>query len=441
MAWIPPRFGRLRRWARAVPGVMLAWSAGAVAPAGAGTTQPPTPAPVYRPPYAYPLFDEMRKAREATQARRDSLQRIVDERYREEDERRGRERPQLRLDWSAIDKPESPDDFATAFHLPPVPQYNTGTCWSFCSVSFFESEAFRLTGRRIKLSEIWVVYWEYVEKARRFVREYGHSLFEQGSEDEGVREIYRLYGAMTAEAYPGLPPGEERHDHTFAYRELRHYLDWVAEHGYWDEEKVVAGVRGILDSYWGRPPETCTWEGRACSPMDLRDQVLGLRMDDYVLVQSTMAAPFGGYALFDVPDNWRRSAAYLNLPLEDFYTVFKEAVQAGYTVSIGGDTSEPGVDGREGAAVIPSWDIPGVFIDQGSREYRIACEATTDDHGVHAVGFCRRGERDWFLMKDSNSSSRLGRFKGYYFYEGDFVRLKMLTYMVHRDRLADRLPD
>jgi bleomycin hydrolase len=420
------------------------WLLGALAlglwAAAAGAEEPRTPPPVYEPPRKYQVFEEMRKAREVAQARRDSLERIVDERYREEEERRKDEKPELRLDWSGIDKPRSLEEFTTQFHLPPVPQYNTGTCWAFCSVSFFESEVHRLTGRAVKLSEMWVVYWEYVEKARRFVREYGHSNFEQGSEDQGTQEIFSLYGAVPAEAYMGLKSGDERHDHDRLADELRRFLDWVDENHFWDEDKVITYVRTVLDSYLGRPPETVSYDGATYTPREFLAKVLQLEPGDYVSVVSTTAEPFGQYVLFDVPDNWRRRADFLNLPLDEFYDVIKSSLQAGYTVSIGGDVSEPGMDGMEDAAVIPSWDIPAAYIDQGSRELRIYNGTTEDDHGVHVVGYCQRGDVDWFLVKDSNRSSRLGQFKGYYFYQGNYIKLKMLSFMVHKDRLAGRLP-
>ncbi len=162
-------------------------------------------------------------------------------------------------------------------------------------------------------------------------------------------------------------------------------------------------------------------------------------MDEYVNIVSTMAEPFGQWIMLDVHDNWRRNEDYLNLPLDRFYSVIRSAVASGYTVTCGGDTSEPGVDGMEDAAIIPSWDIPAAYIDQSSRELRIVNGTTSDDHGVHLVGFLPHGGRDWFLAKDSNRSSRLGAFKGYYFYDGDFIRLKALTCMVHHDRLEGLL--
>jgi bleomycin hydrolase len=400
---------------------------------------PPDPA-VYKPAYKSPIIDEMEKARKAKQAELDSLQKLVDDRYEADGKKEKDEKRTLRLDWSRVRIPPSPEAFHPVFHFPPVRQYATGTCWSFCSTSYFESEVARRTGRKIKLSEMWTVYWEYVEKARRFVREYGHSEFSEGSEDLGAREIYRQYGAVPEAFYPGILDTTGRHDHNRLSVELRAYLDWVKEQKYWEEEKVIAYVREILDSHLGRPPESFTFEATTYTPKQFLADVLRLDPDDYIDIVSTMKEPFGGWILYDFPDNWRRSRSCLNVPLDTFYRVIKETVRDGYTVSIGGDTSEPGLDGGEGAAVVPTWDIPREWIDQASRELRISNGATGDDHGIHAVGFMRYGGRDWFLIKDSGSGAQLGKFPGYYFFDGDYVRLKMLGAMVHRDRLKGLLP-
>ena len=119
--------------------------------------------------------------------------------------------------------------------------------------------------------------------------------------------------------------------------------------------------------------------------------------------------------------------------------MIKNAVQDGYTVSVGGDNSEAGMDGKFDVAIVPEWDIPSDYINQGSREFRIANGTTGDDHGVHVVGYKEIGGRDWFLIKDSNRSSRLGEFKGYYFWDGDYIKLKMLSFTIHEDRLNEYL--
>ena len=120
-----------------------------------------------------------------------------------------------------------------------------------------------------------------------------------------------------------------------------------------------------------------------------------------------------------------------------WYGTIQHAVQAGYTVALGGDTSEPGYDGFEDAAIVPDFDVPQTHINQSARELRFVNRSTTDDHAIHLVGHTVVGNRDWFLIKDSARGCRHGKCKGYYFYRDDYVRLKMLTFLVHKDALTD----
>ena len=113
----------------------------------------------------------------------------------------------LVMDPSTVDAPKSPADFRQAWHHPPVPQGLTGQCWDFSATSFLESEVHRLTGRELRLSVAHTYYWEFVEKAREFVRTRGQSVFNRGSEPDAVLRIWRRYGVMPAEAYRGLPAG------------------------------------------------------------------------------------------------------------------------------------------------------------------------------------------------------------------------------------------
>ncbi len=391
--------------------------------------------PVYRAKNKYPVLEEMDNEREATEAARDSVRAEVDAIYEADSSAKDDAGQSLRVDWSKIESPDSPAEFDQLWHTPPTPQYYTGTCWAFCSTSYLESESKRIAGNEIKLSEMWVVYWEYVEKSRSYLREFGHTPVDQGGQDHGTIEVFKQYGAVPREAYPGVLDAEGRHDHTALARELKSYLKWVLDSGSWDEEQNLAYVRLILDKHLGAPPASVTWEGRQYTPREFLADVLQLEMTDYHAVVSRMDKPFHETVLLDVHDNWRRSDNYLNLPLADFYGVLKGSVANGYTVSIGGDNSEAGMDGNFDTAIVPEWDIPSEYINQGSREFRIANGTTGDDHGVHVVGTTEMGGREWYLIKDSNRSSRLGEHKGYYFWDGDYIKLKMLSYTVHKDML------
>jgi bleomycin hydrolase len=341
-------------------------------------------------------------------------------------------------DLDGVNPPLALTEFRALFHQPPQAQYATNTCWSFAATSYYESEIFRLTQRKMKLSEMWTVYWEYVEKVKGFIATRGDSYVGEGSESNAVNRIWKSHGIVPFEVFPGKTSPSGRFDHTFLFREVEAFLSYLRQNELWDEEAGIAQLKAILNRHIGTPPGKFVYEGKEFSPLSFLEYT-GLQLNDYVEVMSTLRFPFYGYHEFLAPDNWWHSRDYLNLPLEEWYGVVKEAVRKGYTVCIGGDVSEPGKLGASDVCFIPTFDIPFSLIDQQSREFRIANETTSDDHGIHLVGYTRKGGFDWFLIKDSGRSARWGKFEGYYFFREDYLRLKMLTYTVHRDLLREIL--
>ncbi|MCU0414601.1 MAG: peptidase C1, partial [Ignavibacteriaceae bacterium] len=93
---------------------------------------------------------------------------------------------EFKLDFSGMDLPKSKDEFTSYWHNDPVSQGRTGSCWCFSTTSYFESEVYRLHQKKVKLSEMYTVYWEYVEKAKYYIQQRGESAFEEGSEANAV---------------------------------------------------------------------------------------------------------------------------------------------------------------------------------------------------------------------------------------------------------------
>lgn len=391
--------------------------------------------------YRDPALREIAERTDSIDAVADSITAEIESEWRMRRKEEREARRVIRFDLSGISKPGSPAEFEAPFHFPPVAQYYTSTCWSFGTTSFLESEINRLTGRKIKLSELFTAYWEFVEKARGFVRKRGNQAFPSGSESDAVLIIWEKYGIVPAEAFTGLAGGLERHDHRAMTAEMRSYLEYCKELGLWDEEVVIAQIRRILDRHIGRPPEEFAYDGKRMTPQSFLAGVVRLDLGDYVQLMSTLSLPFYQYGEFEVPDNWRPTDTYFNLPLDRFYACITAAVDKGYTVCIGGDVSEPGYNGFEDAAIVPTFDIPQGFIDQDSREFRFYNGTTEDDHGLHLLSRLELDGHDWFLIKDSARSARHGEHEGYYFYRGDYVRLKMLSYMVHRDIVERLIPE
>jgi len=343
------------------------------------------------------------------------------------------------VDFSAMRLPSSTAEFATVWHFPPVSQAFSGMCWCFSATSFFESEIVRITGRKIKLSEVFTVYWEYVEKARRFVHERGNSAFGQGSEANAVPRVWKTYGIVPADAYTGLIGKQPVHDHDIMFGEMQHYLKTVKETDAWDEDAVIATIRAIMNRYLGAPPERFTVDGKPMTPREYLTNIVRLNLDDYVDLMSLMEQPYFERVEQEEPDNWWHSRDYCNVPLDLFMSTIKNAVRKGFSVAIGGDTSEPGLDGHAGVAVVPTFDIPSSYIDESARNFRFRNGTTGDDHGIHIVGYKQDGAKDWFLVKDSGSGSRNNSHPGYFFFHEDYVKLKMLNVMVHKDAAKEVL--
>jgi bleomycin hydrolase len=344
----------------------------------------------------------------------------------------------LAADLTGFERPTTPLEFTKFFHLPPVEQGNTGTCWSFAATSLLESELRRQGQAEVKLSELFTVYWEYVEKARRFVREKGKSFLGQGSEPNSALARIKQYGLVRGADYTGLLDGKTAHDHSVLFREFKEHLAGLAARNEWDEDRALAGVRAILDRHLGRPPDRIGVDGRSLTPLQYLAE-LGLDPDDYVAFISFMYLPFYTKGELKVPDNWWHAADFHNLPLHEFSLAFLRALRKGYTATLAIDFSEPGYLGESDVAMVPSFDLPSSHIDQSSREYRFANGTTSDDHAVHCVGYLESAKANWFLIKDSWENAYWGPVKGYFFYQDDYVRLKALMFMVHKDAAKEVL--
>lgn len=346
---------------------------------------------------------------------------------------------EFKMDFSGMDLPKSKEEFTNYWYNDPISQGRTGTCWCFSTTSFFESEIYRLHGMKVKLSEMYTVYYEYVEKAKRFIKERGDSAFEEGSEANAVTRMWKMYGVVPAEAYSGMLPGQKFHDHKAMIKEMQSYLNNIKSTSAWNEEEAVTVIKSILNHYMGEPPTEFYFEGNKYSPKEFLNNYIKIIPDDYVDILSYMQKPYYQQVEYEVPDNWWHSDIYYNVPLDVFMDALKYAIRNGYTMTIGGDVSEAGYDSWHKVGVIPTFDIPSEYIDENARQFRFSNETTTDDHGIHLVGYMEKDGKDWYLIKDSGAGSRNTGDKGYYFYHEDYVKLKIMDFMVHKDAVENIL--
>ncbi len=344
-------------------------------------------------------------------------------------------------------------------------QDRAGTCWSWSTISFLESEIIRLGKDSVSLSPMFVVWNTYDEKANKYVRMHGSMNFGQGGASADVTWAIKEYGIVPLELYKGLNYGEDVHAHGEVDAILKGYLDAVISN---PNKKLSTawkkGYDGILDAYLGEKPEKFTWKGKEYTPQTFATEACGLNMDDYVSLTSFTHHPFYTKFAVEVPDNWIGEESY-NLPLDELMEVLDQAIDKGYTFSWGSDVSEQGFT-RNGLAVVPQKDLkemsdaeiakwvsmpknqqtaellkkPGKEkeITQELRQQEFDNYLTTDDHGMHVIGKAvdQIGNK-YFIVK--NSWGKYGDYEGYLYASYPFVAYKTTSVMLHKDALPKDL--
>lgn len=346
-------------------------------------------------------------------------------------------------------------------------QDRAGTCWSWSTISFLETEMMRLGKDSVSLSPMFIVWHTYNEKADKYVRMHGKLNFGQGGASADVTWAIKNYGIVPLELYKGLNYGENVHVHGELDGILKAYLDVVVSN---PNRKLSTawkrGYDGILDAYLGEIPEKFTYKGKEYTPMTFYKEATGLNMDDYISPTSFTHHPFYTQFALEVPDNWIGEMSY-NIPLDELMDVLDKAIDKGYSFSWGSDVSEKGFS-RDGIAIVPTADIKDMSdaeitkwvslskkeqdaqlykFDKPGKEKEITQEMrqeafdnyqTQDDHGMHVVGKAvdQTGNK-YFVVK--NSWGDYNKYHGYLYVSYPFLAYKTTSILIHKDALPKDL--
>ena len=319
-------------------------------------------------------------------------------------------------------------------------QCQTGTCWSFSTTSFLESEAARLSGEVVDLSEMASVRYTYPLKADMYLRHHGLHQFGPGSLCHDVLNAASGYGLVPEVAFPGLDAGETEFNHS----ELDAVL--AAAVKAMSEQKVLSddwrdAVEGICDAYLGALPSSFKFNDKTYTPESFRD-FLGIDPGAYVSATSFTHHEFGETFVLEVPDNFSRGQ-FLNLPIEDLTRLVRNALMNGYTVAWDADVSEKGFSFRNGMALWPAegqesklWKevIQEAKVSQDSRQVGFENHTTTDDHLMHIVGLAQdQNGNEYFVIKNSWGEGNL--YGGRQYISMAYFKAKTIAVTVHRDAL------
>ena len=344
-------------------------------------------------------------------------------------------------------------------------QNRSGTCWDYSTLSYFESEILKATGKTYDLCEAFVANKTYMDRAVQVVRLHGDCQFSQGGSAYDVLHVLKNQGICPEDAmpFPGSLYGDSLNNFNEFFGQLEPYVAGIAKS---TANKISSqwkvGLQGILDAYLGQCPEKFTYEGKEYTPKSFAAS-LGLNFDDYVTITSYSHHPYYTQYAVEVQDNWRNPLSW-NLPMEDMARILENAVMNGYTVAWGGDVSEPGftrkglayfVDTKKAEGLSGSdmarWlklspakrtnlidslgcKVPELEPTAEQRQQRFDNWELTDDHGMLIFGIAKdQHGKEYYMVK--NSWGETGDYKGIWYMTKNYIVANTMDFMVNKNAI------
>ncbi|MDI9340490.1 MAG: C1 family peptidase [Sediminibacterium sp.] len=330
-------------------------------------------------------------------------------------------------------------------------QNSTGTCWSFSSLSFFESELMRLgKGKDYNFSEMFVARKAYPLKADNYMRMHGRTNFGEGGGFPDVLNVLKRYGMMPEQAYTGKKDPSAPHNHKLMETTLKNVLSVTADDNVTkiDFESLHNSVENICDNFLGKVPEKFDYNGKSYTPKTYAEAT-GINPDDYVFLTSFTHHPYYQKFALEVPDNWNWELMY-NVTLQELQETMSNAIMTGYTFAWAADVSERYFLFNDGIALVPEKPLSAMTDEERkslaikpTKQLAITPEIrqkafdnfeTQDDHGMHVVGlFHDQNNTPFYLVKNSWGTGN--ECDGYFYASENYLLYKTTSIMLHKKAL------
>jgi len=329
-------------------------------------------------------------------------------------------------------------------------QGQTGTCWSYSTSSFIESEIYRNTGKHIDVSEMYTVRHTYPKKAWNYVMRQGKIQFSEGGLAHDVIQSVQSYGLVPESAYTGLLNGATKHNHSKIVPQLKKVLDAYIKN---DKNSTVpnwkVAVDSILDASLGKITPKFFFDGVMHTPESFL-ALTKIKATDYVTLTSFTHQPYNTAFVLNIPDNFSNGIFY-NVELNSLVDVMNIALKKGYSIALDCDVSEKTFSGKYGIAVSPNdvldnkkaleYIVDEKDITVAYRQEEYENYNTTDDHLMHVVGMLK-DQKGTIYYKVKNSwgadSKRIGN-GGYIYMSEAYFRLKTISILLHKDGVPKNL--
>jgi bleomycin hydrolase len=190
-------------------------------------------------------------------------------------------------------------------------------------------------------------------------------------------------------------------------------------------------VSAIIYKTMAKAPATFSYNGKRYTAKSFADERIGINPDDYIEITSYTHHPFYTKFSLEIASNWNNNS-YLNVPLNDFAAIIDYALMNNYSVCWDGDIHE---GYQNGFCKITN----KAKITQHDRQIAFDNYTTQDDHNMHIIGIAEdsQGQR-FYITKNSSAGSDCG---GYVYMSKEYLLLKTISVMLHKDALPKILVD
>lgn len=329
-------------------------------------------------------------------------------------------------------------------------QKSSGTCWSYSTNSFLESEMIRMGKKPVDLADLFTARNAYIEKGINYVRMHGALTLGDGGACHDVINMFAKYGALPQEAYNGNDYGSPGSSDRM--NKLTEAILKKAVEGKFDPTWKARYI-ATIDSCMGAVPEKFTYEGKEYTPKTFAKEVVGINPADYVELSSFTTSPYYEKTVLMVPDNWSFDQVY-NVQMNDITTIIDNALKKGFTVAWATDVSEKGFSWKNGVAYVPAKDFENMSNDEKKAmfngpkpEKEITVEMrqaafddyeTTDDHGMQITGIAKdQTGKEYYIVKNSWGASN--DYKGYLYVTKNFVKYKTTAFLLNKNGIPSDL--
>lgn len=349
-------------------------------------------------------------------------------------------------------KDNQSESSATTFTFTPVinteatsvkNQKSSGTCWSYSTNSFLESEMIRMGKKPVDLADLFTARNAYIEKGINYVRMHGALTLGDGGACHDVTNMFAKYGALPQEVYTGNDYGSGSSSDRM--NKLTEAILKKAVSGNFDPNWKARYI-ATIDSCMGAVPEKFTYEGKEYTPKTFAKEVVGIDPADYVELSSFNTSPYYQKAVLMVPDNWSFDQVY-NVQMNDITKIIDNALKGGFTVAWATDVSEKGFSWKNGVAYVPEKEVEDMtgeekraMFNGPKTEKEITVEMrqaafdayeTTDDHGMQITGIAKdQNGKEYYIVK--NSWGAANDYKGYLYVTKNFVKYKTTAFLLHK---------